>query len=119
MIVRSTPAIAIDRSRNGARARTKPLRCIHIGCKPHSRGSGLNDFLCERFNQFQLVALVDLTRRLAPAESKRLAIRSLACFGSLAEALRNVEADAAIITSPTRLHAEHIRACLDAGLHVL
>jgi predicted dehydrogenase len=40
-------------------------------------------------------------------------------FGNLDEALGKVAADAALIVSPDRLHAEHALRCLEAGLTVL
>ncbi|MCS6780260.1 MAG: Gfo/Idh/MocA family oxidoreductase, partial [Geminicoccaceae bacterium] len=40
-------------------------------------------------------------------------------FVDLASALDQVEADAALIASPDRLHAEQAIACLERGLHVM
>lgn len=40
-------------------------------------------------------------------------------FTDLASALEEVEADAALIASPDRLHAEQTLACLERGLHVM
>lgn len=118
MITRCKTPVAFDRSRRGSGAGTKPLRCIHIGCAPNTRGSNLIDLLQERRETFQSVALVDATTELAAAERERLGWATIYCCGSLAHAFREVEADAAIITTPTALHAEHIQACLEAGLHV-
>ncbi|MDX6749587.1 Gfo/Idh/MocA family oxidoreductase [Geminicoccaceae bacterium 1502E] len=64
------------------------------------------------------VALVD------PVEASREQARAVlgeTCryFATLEEALAAVEADAALITSPDRLHAEHAMRCLEAGLTVM
>jgi predicted dehydrogenase len=42
-----------------------------------------------------------------------------AYFGDLEEGLSRVQADAALVVSPDRLHAEHAMRCLDAGLTLL
>lgn len=44
---------------------------------------------------------------------------SAAYIADLETALREVEADVALIASPSPLHAQHTRACLEAGLAVL
>ena len=66
---------------------------------------------------FRPVALVDSNAEtLAAARDSCGNIRT---FFSLDAALRETEADAAIICTPTRFHLEHGNKCLRAGLHVL
>jgi predicted dehydrogenase len=43
----------------------------------------------------------------------------LACFADLAEAARNVQADAALVVTPSVTHADTTISCLDAGLTVM
>lgn len=94
------------------------LRCIHIGVGSKSRGAWLLDLLARQADKFAPVAFVDATREIGKAEADRRGWTTIACYGSLAEALHQGKADAAIITSPARFHGEQIRLCLEAGLHV-
>jgi len=94
------------------------LRCIHVGVGAKSRGAWLLDLFPRSADRFAPVAFVDASREIARAEADRRGWSSIACFGSLPEALGAVKADAAIITSPARFHGEQIRLCLEAGLHV-
>ncbi len=52
-------------------------------------------------------------------KARALLAPSCRIFGELGAALAAVEADAALIASPDRLHAEQALACLDRGLTVL
>lgn len=61
---------------------------------------------------------------LVDADPAMLAAAQALCpavpvFRSIEEALRRVQADVAIICTPTRYHREHASLCLRSGLHVL
>lgn len=81
------------------------------------RGRHWTQFVKEH-PETECVALVE------PVEANREAVcatlgETCRHFASLEEALVSVEADAALIASPDRLHAEHAVKCLAAGLTVM
>lgn len=93
-----------------------PLRHIHVGTggrgEAHVRiASGDPDW--------QPVALVDIDGKALESARERTGLSRAACFATLAEAIKVVEADAAIISTPTETHAPFVRIAFDAGLHVL
>ncbi len=96
--------------------KANPLKCIMVGVI--NRGRFLTDLMTQSPERFTLVAFADKSVEVARAEADRLGWASMPCHASLADAIRSVKADAAIITSPARFHSEQIRTCLDAGLHV-
>lgn len=92
------------------------LRVIHIGLG--ERGRHWLDYV-HAHPDFTGVAAVDSAaaaieraRGLPGQDHGRF-------FTELAQALGEVDADAALITSPSFLHTQHARAALDAGLGVL
>ena len=92
-----------------------PLRLAMVGCGAFSRRYHLPAI--EADEGVALATIFDPT----PVEAVRdLAARHGAVLTSdLAEALTPGVADAAIVTTPHALHAQHIDAVLAAGLHVL
>src|SRR6266540_5244453 len=66
---------------------------------------------------FQLTALVDTNPEILAEASRNHP--GIPTFANLEGALAAVEADAAIICTPTRFHLTQGRMCLAAGLHVL
>ena len=92
-----------------------PVRILHVGLG--ARGRDWLGFV-QAFQGATTVACVEpdaaaleKARARAPSEAR--------CFTSLDEALGAVEADAALIASPSALHAEQALAVLDAGLGAL
>ncbi len=53
------------------------------------------------------------------AQARRIVGDAIPAFPTIDAALAAIQADAALIVSPDRLHAEHTLRCLDAGLTVL
>jgi predicted dehydrogenase len=92
-----------------------PLRLAMVGCGAFSRRYHLPAIEADK--GVALAAIFDPT----PVEAVRdLAARHGAVLTSdLAAALAPGVADAAIVTTPHALHAQHIDAVLAAGLHVL
>lgn len=91
------------------------VRILQIGAG--IRGRHWLDYV-KAFAGTECVALVEPD----PAnQEKARAVLGPSCriFADLAAALDAVEADAALIASPDRLHADHALACLDKGLHLL
>lgn len=68
----------------------------------------------------EIVALVDPSEAsIAAARAKSDRLANVPAFSDYKEALKSVEADAAVIVTPHSQHFEQGMACLDAGLHVL
>jgi predicted dehydrogenase len=63
--------------------------------------------------------MVDASADVAGVEARRRGWRNLPCFGSLTDAIREVDADCCMITSPARFHFAQVKAALEADLHVL
>ena len=91
------------------------IKIIHIGLG--IRGSHWLQFVADH-PDFQSVACVDSD---ADALDRARSQLSEECnfFDDLNQALERTDADAALITSPSGLHAEHAIAALDAGLSVM
>lgn len=83
------------------------------------RGESMVNLVHDDAKRFAVAAFVDKSEEFARADAEKRGWKEMPCFGSLAEALRQTKAEAAVITSPARFHTEQMRACLDAGLHVL
>ena len=65
------------------------------------------------------VALVDVNETFLQNAREKTGLEKSACFSSLEEATKAVEADAALICTPTETHAPFARVGFEAGLHVL
>lgn len=93
-----------------------PIKIIQVGAG--LRGSHWLTYVQE-YPDTTPVAVVDPEQN-AISDAQKI-IGSSACdyFQSLSEALREIDADAAIISSPSSLHAEHARQALEAGLSVM
>jgi len=90
------------------------LRTIHVGVGNRGKWP-LSTATPEK--GFTPVALVDLNPdALTEAQGK---VGPVPTFASIADALRNVEADAAIVCAPTHLHVPLGKQALEAGLHLL
>jgi predicted dehydrogenase/predicted AlkP superfamily phosphohydrolase/phosphomutase len=93
-----------------------PIRIIHIGTG--SRGRHWLEIVRD-YQDAVSVAFVDRDPR-SVEEAKKLAGNSQAKFYTdLDVALREVPADAALIATPSFLHAEHARRALQSGLALL
>ncbi|MCL4544871.1 MAG: Gfo/Idh/MocA family oxidoreductase [Chloroflexi bacterium] len=92
------------------------VRTIHVGVG--GRGRWPIEVLGDD-PHFQPVALVDVVPAHLTWARERSGLPESACFGDIAEALRQVEADALVIATPTRTHAAFCRAGFAAGKHVL
>lgn len=96
--------------------RTEPLRSIHVGTG--GRGTWPIDVVTADPN-WKPVALVDVDETFLETAREKTGLTQSACFSSLKEAAQVVEADAALICTPTETHAPFARMGFDAGLHVL
>ena len=96
--------------------RTEPLRSIHVGTG--GRGIWPIDVVTADPN-WEPVALVDVDETFLETAREKTGLTQSACFSSLKEAAQMVEADAALICTPTETHAPFARMGFDAGLHVL
>ena len=67
----------------------------------------------------KVVGLVDINRKAMRAVCARTGYDESICFDSLAEALKNVEADALVCVTPPAMHRKPVVAALEAGLHVI
>jgi predicted dehydrogenase len=93
-----------------------PIRIIHVGVGV--RGRHWLDIVAQH-PDFTSVACVD-TNEAALHEVRALPGQKHGRFStSLEDALSKVQADAALITSPSFLHAAHALQALDAGLAVM
>jgi predicted dehydrogenase len=81
-------------------------------------GRGVTDLFAGLPDLFTVVALVDQTLEIAQSETSRRNWPGMPYFGSFEEALSQIEADACVLTTPARFHAEQIRLALKKGLHV-
>jgi predicted dehydrogenase len=92
------------------------MRIIHIGAG--ARGRHWLQIVAN-YPEARSVAVVDQDPK-ALDQARKLATRSAVAFHSdLNRTLREVPAHAALITSPSFLHAEHALQALDAGLTIL
>jgi len=93
-----------------------PIRLLHVGVGV--RGRHWLDIVAAH-PEFTSVGCVDQSEA-ALQEARRLPGQEHGRFHTdLSDALSTIEADAALIATPTFLHAQHARAALDAGLAVL
>lgn len=92
---------------------TNNLRVIIVGAGriAHSHAEAITG------NGGEIVAVVDTAPDAGNAFAEKYTIPSV--YASLGDALHQESADAAIICSPTALHARHAREAIGHGLHVL
>ena len=69
--------------------------------------------------RFESVALVDTSDQNLAAAREKTRLGEAACFHTLDAALEAVQADAAVICTPTKTHAALCRLAFSAGKHVL
>ena len=96
--------------------RDEPLRSIHVGTG--GRGTWPIDVVVADPN-WESVALVDVDEIALQSAREKTGLGKSACFSSLEEAAKVVDADAALICTPTATHAPFARMGFEAGLHVL
>jgi predicted dehydrogenase len=89
-----------------------------LQCGAGIRGNHWAQFVRER-PDFECVGVVDTDP--AALDRIRATVQSDACryFSGLDQALEQADADAALIVSPSALHASHAIRCLEAGLTVM
>ena len=94
----------------------KTLKIIQVG----TGGWGVSwiDKLMKHPNS-ELVALVDISQDQLDAAVKAYDFEKGKCFTKLSDALKTVQADAALIVVPPRQHRETAEEAFAAGLHVL
>lgn len=96
------------------------LRTVHVGLG--ARGQWLLEGMAKD-PRFKPVALVDPNSTTAKTVQYRLATeaghKNVPVFSGPQGALSQIEADAMVITTPTRTHAEYIRMALVVNQHVL
>lgn len=92
------------------------IRTIHVGVG--GRGRWPVEVLSED-PRFQPTALVDVIPDNLPWAQERSGLPASACFTDVEQAIKQVEADAVVIATPTRTHARFCRAGFAAGKHVL
>ena len=68
---------------------------------------------------FELVAIVDVSPKALAEAGDAVGIPAERRFGSLAEALDRVTADAVFTVTPPAVHVEHARLAFSRGLHLL
>ena len=91
------------------------MKMIHVGVG--IRGSHWLQFVADHAD-FRTVACVDVDEE-AIGEAKSVLGGECGYFSSLEQALNETEADAVLVASPSRLHAEHAITALNAGLSVM
>ena len=84
------------------RMRDEPLRSIHVGTG--GRGTWPIDVVIDDPN-WEPVALVDVDEAALQSAREKTGLGKSACFSSLEEAAKVVDADAALICTPTATHA--------------
>jgi predicted dehydrogenase len=95
------------------------LRTIHVGVGGH--GQWTSDVL-GKDPKFKPVALVDTNAaalRVAQYRLNEMGHKSVPGFSGLTGALSQIEADALIICTPTKTHAEYARMGFAVNMHVL
>jgi predicted dehydrogenase len=92
------------------------ISMIHLGVG--GRGRHWLDFVADH-PDFTSVACVDPDQRTLEAARALPSLETAGCFASLDEAVREVNADAVLIASPSFLHGAQVRDALDAGLAVM
>ena len=96
--------------------RGEPLRSIHVGTG--GRGTWPIDVVVAD-PSWEPVALVDVNEAFLQNAREKTGLAESACFSSLEAASKAVDADAALICTPTETHAPFARMGFEAGLHVL
>ncbi len=94
---------------------TPPLRFAILGCGRMGR-LHIQRFLAD--GRGTVTALFDTDADAIDALRREL-VPDATGFKNLDDLLREAQADAAIIGTPTSLHFDHIRRCREAGWHVL
>ena len=90
------------------------LKLIHVGVGGF--GAGWTE-VCQRSDEVEVVALVDVDKKLVRETGKRLGIKKV--FTDLDKALKKVDADALLDSTPPMVRPEVTGKALRAGLHVL
>lgn len=95
---------------------TEPLRVVHVGCG--GRGAWPLDVVAGD-QHWTSVALIDVNPDFLARARDKTGLGEERCFDSVAAAATAVEADVAVICTPTATHARFCREAFAAGLHTL
>lgn len=93
-----------------------PYRLIHAGVT--GRGRWPVNLVPTR-DDFESVALVDINPEKFEPAMKASGLPESACFGTIEQALNNVESDAIVVITPPDLHTDMCLEAIRAGKHVL
>lgn len=93
-----------------------PIRLIHLGAG--GRGRWPVRRVLER-TDFESAALVDVNEDNLRSAREESGLTEAACYRSLGEAIKGVEADAVVVITPPQLHADQCLEAIRAGKHVL
>ena len=91
------------------------FRTIHVGCGTRGAGHLRNLMNSEMWKP---VALVDIVERYFDDAVQEYDFPRNRCYESFQEAIEEVEADVAVISSPAVTHAQFVKEALEADLHV-
>ncbi len=94
----------------------QPLRCLVVGM------GGISRAMLRSLAQkpwFRCAGLVDLNAEALAAGSELTGLSSGDCFSDLGLALEALRPDAVLINTPSELHYQQTRQCLQAGCHAL
>jgi predicted dehydrogenase len=94
-----------------------PLRIVHVGLGGWGRDWETN--VLPKVKEVELVAWVDADKTTLTAAQKTLGLPADRCYPTLAAAVKTVEADAVLITTPIGAHVPVAIDALEAGKHVL
>ena len=97
--------------------RTSKLRLIQAGVGGHGRGWFNNTV--RPSGDFDVVAVVDPDAEALHAAGDAADLPPERRFADLAQAVRQVEADAVLSPTPPKVHPVHAQIAFDAGLHLL
>jgi len=100
--------------RNNIFPSSKPIRAVLVGCGEHA--TVVIHTAVSLMNAFEVIGVCDLDSDRAERTSRRFG--GCPNFVDLGAMLAACDAEAAIIVAPPFVHAELIRQCLEAGLHV-
>ncbi|MBM3213570.1 Gfo/Idh/MocA family oxidoreductase [Candidatus Poribacteria bacterium] len=92
------------------------LRVIHVGAG--GRGAWPLDVVA-RMDGYVSAALVDVNPSYLEAARQKTGLPASVCFSDVQDAVGSVEADLAIICTPTVTHVPYARIAFGAGVHVL
>jgi len=90
-----------------------------IQCGVGGFGKGWLENQTSKAADFEVVAIVDLSREALEAAGKICSLPADRQFSSLENALEQVEADAVLTVTPPPVHVQHARLAFKKGLHLI